>query len=135
NQIGFTTTPEYGRFTPYPTEIAKSIQAPIFHANGDDPESVWKAARLAIEYRQEFGSDAVIDIICYRRHGHNESDEPAFTQPVMYAAIKDQKTTYAIYADKLVESKVFTAEEIQQQRDSFDELLEQAFQAAPNYKT
>ena len=135
NQIGFTTTPEYGRFTPYPTEIAKSIQAPIFHANGDDPEAVWKASRLALDYRQTFGADAVIDIICYRRHGHNEGDEPAFTQPVMYAAIRDQKTTATVYAEKLIAEGSFTKEDIEAQRQAFDDHLEQAFQAAPNYKT
>jgi len=135
NQIGFTTTPEYGRFTPYPTEIAKSIQAPIFHANGDDPEAVWKAARLAMDYRQTFGADAVIDIICYRRHGHNEGDEPAFTQPVMYAAIKDHKTTATLYTEQLIKEGSFTADEIAGQRQAFEDQLEQAFQAAPNYKT
>lgn len=135
NQIGFTTTPEYGRFTPYPTEIAKSIQAPIFHANGDDPEAVWKAARLAVDYRLAFGADAILDIICYRRHGHNESDEPAFTQPVMYAKIKEHKTTPTLYAEKLIREGNFTEEEITAHRKAFDDQLEQAFQAAPSYKT
>ena len=135
NQIGFTTTPEYGRFTPYPTEVGKSIQAPIFHANGDDPESVWKAARLAVDYRQEFKSDAILDIICYRRHGHNEGDEPAFTQPVMYNKIREQKTTATLYAQKLIAEKTFTEEEVTAQRKAFDDHLENAFQAAPSYKT
>jgi 2-oxoglutarate dehydrogenase E1 component len=135
NQIGFTTTPEYGRFTPYPTEVAKSIQAPIFHANGDDPEAVWKAARLAIDYRQEFGADAVIDIICYRRHGHNEGDEPAFTQPVMYKAIAEHKTTMTLYGEKLANENTFSVDEINAQRKAFDDHLEEAFQAAPSYKT
>jgi 2-oxoglutarate dehydrogenase E1 component len=135
NQIGFTTTPEYGRFTPYPTELAKSIQAPIFHVNGDDPEAVWKAARLCIDYRQEFGGDVILDIICYRRHGHNEGDEPAFTQPVMYTKIREQKTTATLYAEKLISETSFTEEEITNQRQQFEDHLEQAFQAAPTYKT
>jgi 2-oxoglutarate dehydrogenase E1 component len=135
NQIGFTTTPEYGRFTPYPTEVAKSVQAPIVHVNGDDPEAVWKAARLAVDYRQKFGGDIVIDIICYRRHGHNESDEPAFTQPIMYAAIKDHKTTYTLYGESLIARDIFTEEQVAAQRAKFDMMLEEAFQAAPTYKT
>lgn len=135
NQIGFTTTPEYGRFTPYPTEIAKSIQAPVIHVNGDEPEAVWKATRLAMDYRQTFGADVVIDVIGYRRHGHNEGDEPAFTQPLMYAAIRNQKTTFALYGDKLASEGSFTADDVSAQRQAFDDYLEQAFQAAPTYKT
>lgn len=134
NQIGFTTTPEYGRFTPYPTEIAKSIQAPIIHVYGDDPEAVWKAARLAVDYRQTFGGDIVIDIICYRRYGHNESDEPAFTQPLMYEAIRKQKTTYTLYAEQLAAQNVFSADEITAQRKAFDDQLEKAFQEAATFK-
>jgi 2-oxoglutarate dehydrogenase E1 component len=134
NQIGFTTTPEYGRFTPYPTEIAKSIQAPIIHVNGDDPVAVWKAARMAVEYRQTFGGDVVLDIIGYRRHGHNESDEPAFTQPLMYAAIKDQKTCYSLFAERLATSGILSNDEISAQRAAFEAILDKAFADAPTYK-
>lgn len=134
NQIGFTTTPEFGRFTPYPTDIAKSIQAPIIHVNGDDPEAGMKAARLAVEYRQTFGRDIVVDVVCYRRYGHNESDEPAFTQPLMYTAIRDHKTTLTLYGESLVSRGVFSADEVAAQRKAFDDHLEEAFKAAPNYK-
>ena len=134
NQIGFTTTPEYGRFTPYPTEIAKSIQAPIIHVNGDDPVAVWKAARLAVDYRQTFGSDIVLDIIGYRRHGHNESDEPAFTQPLMYAAIKERKTCYQLFSNSLSAQGIMTTAEIDNSRTQFENLLEKAFADAPTYK-
>ena len=108
NQIGFTTTPKYSRSGPYCSDIAKSIQAPIFHVNGDDPEAVVHAARLATEYRQRFLRDVVVDIVCYRRHGHNEGDEPAFTQPVMYRAIAAHPTTRTIYAHQLVNEGLLT---------------------------
>ncbi len=101
NQIGFTTPPEQGRFTTYPTDAAKSIQAPIFHVNGDDPEAVWHVARMAIAFRQTFKQDVVIDLWCYRKYGHNEQDEPTFTQPRMYKAIKAQKSVRQQYAEQL----------------------------------
>ena len=93
NQIGFTTAPHFSRSSPYPTDIALMVEAPIFHVNGDDPEAVVHAARVATEFRQKFGKDVVIDIFCYRRFGHNEGDEPMFTNPVMYKKIKKHKTT------------------------------------------
>ena len=93
NQIGFTTTPTFARSSPYPSEVAKMVQAPIFHVNGDDAEAVVYVAKIATEYRQTFGRDVVIDIFCYRRFGHNEGDEPSFTQPLMYKKIKDHPTT------------------------------------------
>ena len=100
NQIGFTTAPIYSRSSPYCTDIALMVQAPIFHVNGDDPEAVVHAARIATEFRQLFHKDVVIDMICYRRFGHNESDEPAFTQPLMYRVIKDHPTTLELYANE-----------------------------------
>ena len=102
--------PHYGRSAPYCTEIAKIIQAPIFHVNGDDVESVVHVCRLAVEFRNKFKTDVVIDMFCYRRQGHNESDEPAFTQPLMYKKIKQHKTTRKIYAEKLLSEKVIDQE-------------------------
>ena len=105
NQIGFTTTPHYGRSAPYCTEIAKMVQAPIFHVNGDDPEAVVHVCRLAAEYRNLFKEDVVIDMFCYRRSGHNEADEPSFTQPLMYKEIKKHPTTLKLYKNQLLKEK------------------------------
>ena len=102
NQIGFTTAPQYSRSGPYPSEIAKSIQAPIFHVNGDDPEAVVHVCRIAMEFRQRFKKDVVIDMVCYRRFGHNEGDEPAFTQPLMYKRIGEQSSVRDLYGKRLV---------------------------------
>src|SRR5690606_37610649 len=96
NQIGFTTSPHFSRSSPYPSDMAKMVQAPIFHVNGDDPEAVVHCCKVATEFRQEFGGDVVIDMFCYRRYGHNESDEPAFTQPIMYRAISEHPSTREI---------------------------------------
>jgi 2-oxoglutarate dehydrogenase E1 component len=126
NQIGFTTPPTQQRFTPYPTDIAKAIHAPIFHVNGDDPEAVVHVARLAIAMRQQFKEDVMIDLWCYRRHGHNETDEPSFTQPVMYKEIEKHATTATIYADRLVQRGVVSAEQVQAMRDEITATLEQA---------
>jgi 2-oxoglutarate dehydrogenase E1 component len=102
NQIGFTTMPKQGRFTPYPTDIAKAIQAPVFHVNGDDPEACVHAARLAVAFRQQFHCDVMLDVWCYRRHGHNEQDAPEFTQPLMYKEIDAHQRLRELYANKLI---------------------------------
>jgi 2-oxoglutarate dehydrogenase E1 component len=134
NQIGFTTSPSQARSSPYPSDIAKGIQAPIFHVNGDDPETVVEAARAAVEYRQRFGKDVVIDLFCYRRHGHNESDEPAFTQPLMYRTIARHPTTRQLYAKRLVAEGVLTQAEIERMASDFVASLETQFEGAKNYR-
>jgi len=134
NQIGFTTAPQYSRSGPYPTEVAKSIQAPIFHVNGDDPEAVVHVARIAIEFRQKFLKDVVVDIVCYRRHGHNEGDEPGFTQPLMYKAIRNHPTTREVYAQQLVKEGVLTPAEADGIASAFQADLEAEFQASITYK-
>jgi 2-oxoglutarate dehydrogenase E1 component len=136
NQIGFTTAPAYARSSPYPSDVALMVQAPIFHVNGDDPEAVVHCARIATEFRQLFHKDVVIDMFCYRRFGHNESDEPAFTQPQMYRAIKDHPTTFQIYASQLIDEDVVTKEEVEELtqsfRDSLDAELDGAKEHRPN---
>ena len=134
NQIGFTTAPAYSRFTPYPSDVAMMVQAPIFHVNGDDPEAVVHVARVATEFRMRFRRDVVIDMICYRRHGHNEGDEPAYTQPQMYKNIATQTTTRELYAQKLVNEGVMTADESQAVYDAFIADLQAEFDAAPSYR-
>jgi 2-oxoglutarate dehydrogenase E1 component len=134
NQIGFTTNPAYSRPGPYCTDVAKVVQAPIFHVNGDDPEAVVHVARVATEFRHEFQKDVVIDMWCYRRHGHNESDEPAFTQPLMYKAIERQKTTRAVYAAKLAAEGLVPPAEADNIVKAFEETLEAHFEAAASYK-
>ena len=134
NQIGFTTAPHYSRSSQYPSDVAKMVQAPIFHVNGDDPEAVVHVARIATEYRQEFGKDVVIDLFCYRRHGHNESDEPMFTNPHMYKTIAKQVTTRELYAQRLIAQKVLTEQQVQDISDDFRARLEEEFQAANSYK-
>jgi len=134
NQIGFTTMPKFGRSGPYCTDVAKMLSAPIFHVNGDDPEAVVRVAHMATEFRQEFNKDVVIDMFCYRRFGHNEGDEPAFTQPLMYKKIKDQPTTREKYVAQLVSQKVLTDTDAQKISDEFNQYLEQAFEATKSYK-
>jgi 2-oxoglutarate dehydrogenase E1 component len=134
NQIGFTTNPGSTRASRYPTEVAKIAQAPILHVNGDDVEAVVHAARVATEYRQEFRKDIVIDMWCYRRFGHNEGDEPAFTQPLMYKAIGKQPTTRAVYAKQLVDAGVIAPEEAEAIRAACRKRLEEDFEAAHSYK-
>ncbi|MBM3523716.1 MAG: 2-oxoglutarate dehydrogenase E1 component, partial [Alphaproteobacteria bacterium] len=134
NQIGFTTAPQYSRSSPYPTDVGKMIMAPIFHVNGDDAEAVVHVARIATEFRQRFKKDVIIDMFCYRRHGHNESDEPSFTQPLMYKAIGGHPTTRAIYAEKLVKEGALNADEAERVATDFQAYLETQFEAARGYK-
>lgn len=134
NQIGFTTNPEKSRSGPYSSDLAHMINCPIIHVNGDDPEAVVRAARVCMEYRQQFGRDVVLDIICYRRNGHNESLEPLFTQPVMYAKIKNQPTTRELYAAQLAREGSLTADECDGIWQAFNTKLDEAFAAATSYK-
>ncbi len=133
NQIGFTTAPIYSRSSPYATDVALMVQAPIFHVNGDDPEAVVHAARIATEFRQLFHKDVVIDMICYRRFGHNETDEPAFTQPLMYRAIKDHPTTLTLYGQKLVADGTLSEAGIAAMQKAFNERLDEEFNASKSH--
>ncbi|MCG6110931.1 MAG: 2-oxoglutarate dehydrogenase E1 component [Paracoccus sp.] len=134
NQIGFTTAPAFSRTSPYPTDIALMVEAPIFHVNGDDPEAVVHAARVAIEFRQKFRKDVVLDIICYRRFGHNEGDEPMFTNPAMYTKIKAQKTTLQLYTERLVADGLIPEGEIEDMKAAFQAHLNEEFEIGKNYK-
>ncbi len=134
NQIGFTTMPKFSRSGPYSTDVAKMLSSPIFHVNGDDPEAVVHVSRIATEFRQEFKRDVVIDIFCYRRYGHNEGDEPAFTQPLMYKKIAEQETARSKYNKQLIAEKVITEEEGQAMVDEFVGYLDEAFEATKSYK-
>ncbi|WP_156850588.1 2-oxoglutarate dehydrogenase E1 component [Bartonella refiksaydamii] len=134
NQIGFTTDPRFSRSSPYPSDVAKMIDAPIFHVNGDDPEAVVFVAKIATEFRQIFHKPVVIDMFCYRRYGHNEGDEPSFTQPLMYKAIRNHKTTLQLYGDQLIAEGVIAAEEIEQQKNLWRDKLEVELEASASYK-
>ena len=134
NQIGFTTSPQFSRGSPYPSDVAKGVQAPIIHVNGDDPEAVTFACKLAIDYRQQFGRDIVIDMWCYRRFGHNEGDEPSFTQPLMYAQIKKHPAVSTLYAERLAAEGVIDKSWKGEVEDHFTATLENEFEAAKSYK-
>ncbi|MBF0134522.1 MAG: 2-oxoglutarate dehydrogenase E1 component [Magnetococcales bacterium] len=134
NQIGFTTNPSASRSSPYPSDVGKIIQAPIFHVNGDDPEAVVHAVRLATEFRQEFGWDVIVDMFCYRRHGHNESDEPMFTQPIMYRTIGKHPTTAELYARQLDREGHEGSQWAAGFRANFENMLEEEFAKAQHYK-
>jgi 2-oxoglutarate dehydrogenase E1 component len=130
NQIGFTTMPKQGRFTPYPTDVARMIQAPIFHVNGDDPQAVVWAAKLAIAFRQQFHCDVLIDLWCYRRHGHNETDDPTFTQPLMYRQIASHKPVAELYAQRLIGQGTLTAQDFDQTKAELRQRLDHALVVA-----
>ena len=134
NQIGFTTYPRYSRSSPYPSDVAKMIDAPIFHVNGDDPEAVVFAAKVAIEFRQKFHKPVVIDMFCYRRHGHNEGDEPAFTQPVMYKRIATHPGTLEIYSKRLIADGVMTEGEVEKAKADWRARLDAELEAGSGYK-
>lgn len=134
NQIGFTTAPRFSRSSPHPSDVALMVQAPIFHVNGDDPEAVVYAAKVATEFRQKFQKDVVIDMVCYRRFGHNEGDDPTFTQPLMYERIRDHASVREIYAKRLVAEGVATAGEVDGWVKEFDEFLDAEFEAGKSYK-
>ena len=133
NQIGFTTSPRFARSSPYPSDLGKIVEAPILHCNGDDPEAVVHCAKIAIEFRQRFKKDVVIDLICYRRFGHNEGDEPTFTQPLMYKKIKSHPTTLNIYSKKLIKENSITEEEFKSEKKEFNDLLENQFKSAKDH--
>jgi 2-oxoglutarate dehydrogenase E1 component len=134
NQIGFTTNPAFSRSSPYPSDVAKMIEAPIFHVNGDDPEAVVYAAKVATEFRMKFHKPVVIDMFCYRRFGHNEGDEPSFTQPKMYKVIRGHKTVVQIYGERLIAEGLITQGELEKMRADWRAHLEQEFEAGQAYK-
>jgi 2-oxoglutarate dehydrogenase E1 component len=130
NQIGFTTLPDESRSTPYSTDVARGVQAPIFHVNGDDPEAAIRVVQIAFDYRQQFKKDVVIDMICYRRHGHNEGDDPSYTQPIMYRKIKEHPPVGALYEERLIREGALTAEEAAAMRAEVSGRLSTAYDAA-----
>jgi 2-oxoglutarate dehydrogenase E1 component len=134
NQIGFTTAPHFSRSSPYPSDLAKGVQAPVFHVNGDDPEAVAYVARLATEYRAKFKKDVVIDLFCYRRFGHNESDEPSFTQPLMYRKIAEHPAMVELYGKRLIDEGVVTEAELAEKIAAFRKSLDDDFEAAKTFK-
>ena len=134
NQIGFTTSPRFARSSPHPSDVAKMVDAPIIHANGDDPEAVVYATRIATEFRLKFNRDVVVDLVCYRRFGHNEGDEPSFTQPLMYKKIRSHPSAVNIYGEKLIKDNLISKEDLNSQIKKFKDLLDQQFKTAKDYK-
>ena len=135
NQIGFTTNPINSRSGPYCTEVAKMIEAPIFHVNGDVPEAVVLACRMAVEYRQKFNKDVVIDMFCYRRHGHNEGDEPAFTQPLMYKKIRQHPRVHELYSKYLIKEGLIDEAGVTKMIDDYNAVLDEDFEVAQSFKS
>src|SRR5438094_5238352 len=133
NQIGFTTLPDEARSTPYSTDVARGVQAPIFHVNGDDPEAAIRVARVAFDFREQFKKDVVIDMFCYRRHGHNEADDPSYTQPILYRKIKEHPSVAKLYGDRLVREGVLTAEEFKALRKTAAQRFSEAYDAAQEH--
>ena len=133
NQIGFTTSPRFARSSPHPSDIAKMVDAPIIHVNGDDPEAVVYGSRIATEFRLKFNRDVVIDLVCYRRFGHNEGDEPSFTQPLMYKKIRSHQSTANIYGSKLINENLISKEGLNDQIKKFKDLLDNQFKTAKDY--
>src|SRR6202012_3667786 len=129
NQIGFTTNPNEARSTPYSTDVARMVQAPIFHVNGDDPEACIRVAQMAYDYRQTFKRDVVIDMFCYRRHGHNEGDDPSYTQPILYRKIRNHPSVAVQYSERLVREGVLTSEEVDAMRNAIAQRLSEAYDA------
>jgi 2-oxoglutarate dehydrogenase E1 component len=134
NQIGFTTNPRFARSSPYPSDLAKMVEAPIFHCNGDDPEAVVYAAKIATEFRQKFHKPVVIDMFCYRRFGHNEGDEPAFTQPIMYKRIREHPSTLTLYGERLVGEGLVTADEVEKLKGDWRTKLDGELEISQNYR-
>src|SRR5437867_2977054 len=130
NQIGFTTLPDEARSTPYSTDIARGVQAPIFHVNGDDPEAAIRVAQIAFDFREQFKKDVVIDMFCYRRHGHNEADDPSYTQPILYRKIKEHPSVATLYAERLIREGALTTEEADALRKQAAGRFAAAFDAA-----
>src|SRR5262249_21724477 len=133
NQIGFTTNPEDYRFTRYPSDVAKNIKAPVFHVNGDDPEAAVQAARLAIAFRNTFKKDVIIDLVCYRRYGHNEVDDPTFTQPVLYKEIAAHPSVRQLYLERLVAEEVISADEASKNATELREVFDAALDYARDF--
>ena len=134
NQIGFTTSPRFARSSPYPSDIAKMVEAPIIHVNGDDPEAVVYAARIATDFRLKFNRDVVIDLICYRRFGHNEGDEPSFTQPLMYKKIRSHPSPVKVYGERLINNNTISRDFLDESIKKFKNLLDDQFKTAKDYK-
>ena len=134
NQIGFTTSPRFARSSPHPSDIAKMVEAPIIHVNGDDPEAVVYGSRIATEFRLKFNRDVVLDLVCYRRFGHNEGDEPSFTQPLMYKKIRSHPSTAKIYGSKLIDEDLLSENDLNNQINKFKTLLDDQFKTAKDYK-
>eukprot|EP00116_Pleurobrachia_bachei_P005849 sb/3466111/ len=130
NQVGFTTDPRFSRSSPYCTDVAKVVNAPIFHVNADDPEAVMHVCNVAANWRTDWGKDVVVDLVCYRRNGHNEADEPSFTQPLMYKRIKSKRTVLQKYSQQLLDESVVTQQDIDDELASFDKILNDAYNAS-----